>query len=72
MNRPDPAAGRLRFPIPQGKEGGLIRHQKGKGNPRRVAVDILNRVDKSQAFANRSSIGFSPGTPLKTRQTGAF
>ena len=51
MNRPDPAAGRLRFPIPKGREGGLIRHQSGKENPRRVAVDILNRVDKSQAFA---------------------
>ena len=31
--------------------GSVIRHHSGKGNPRRVAVDILNRVDKSQAFA---------------------
>ncbi|MCX5834690.1 MAG: 16S rRNA (cytosine(967)-C(5))-methyltransferase RsmB [Deltaproteobacteria bacterium] len=50
-DKPCRSNGYLRSRIPQGRGGSAIRNHSGKGNPRRVAVDILNRVDKSQAFA---------------------
>lgn len=50
-NKPCRSNGYLWFRIPQGRGRSDIRNHSGKGNPRRVAVDILNRVDKSQSFA---------------------